>query len=57
MAKVLDFDIVVNEFEFHSCYYIYFGTNTLGKRKNPIITPFAKIVSLLNFNKDIFGNK
>ena len=30
VAYVLDCDIVVSKFEQQSCYYIHFGTNTLG---------------------------
>ena len=31
MVKVLDYGIVVNEFELQSCYYVNFRTNILGK--------------------------
>ena len=36
VANVLDFDIVVNEFELQSRYYVHFRTNTLGKDINPL---------------------
>ena len=36
MAKVLDSDILVSEFEFQSCYYDHFQTNTLEKDMNPL---------------------
>ena len=31
VANVLDFNIVVNEFEIHSHYYVHFWTNILRK--------------------------
>ena len=31
MAKVLDYDLEVSEFELQSRYYVDFRTNTLGK--------------------------
>ena len=34
VAKVLFCYIIVNEFEFQSCYYIHFRTNTIGKGIN-----------------------
>ena len=34
MAKVQDCDIIVNEFELQSRYYIHFRTNTLVKSMN-----------------------
>ena len=37
MANVLDCDIVVNEFELKSGYYVPFQTNTLGKGMNSLI--------------------
>ena len=37
VAKVLDCDIVVSEFELVSHYYINFQTNTHGKGMNPLI--------------------
>ena len=37
MVKVIDFEIVVNEFELQSHYYVHFWTNTLGKGMNPLI--------------------
>ena len=39
MAKVLDYGIIVSEFELQSCDYIHFRTNTLGKGMNPLIFP------------------
>ena len=38
VVNVCDHDIVVSEFEFQSCYYIHFRTNTLGKGMD-ILTP------------------
>ena len=37
MANVLDYDIIVNELELQSHYYIHFPTNTLGKGMNSFI--------------------
>ena len=50
MAKVLDCDLGVSEFEFQSRYYVQFWTNTLGKCMKPLILPvMGWIVSLLSF--------
>ena len=38
VANLQDCDIVVNEFELQSRYYVHFRTNTLGKGMNPLIT-------------------
>ena len=57
-ACLLNYDIVVSEFELHSHDYIHFRTNTLGKdMMNPLIPPPAIgwIVSLLFFYKGSFG--
>ena len=35
VAKLLNFNIVVNEFELQSFPYVYFQINTLGKDMNP----------------------
>ena len=37
MVKALDCRIVVSEFKFQSCYYVYFRTNTFGKGMNTLI--------------------
>ena len=37
MAKVLDREIVVREFELQSRYHVHFRTNTLEKRYEPLI--------------------
>ena len=34
VANALDWDIVVNEFELQSCYYVSLWTNTVGKGMN-----------------------
>ena len=39
MVKVMDYGIVVSEFELQSRYYIHFWPNTLGKGMNPLILP------------------
>ncbi len=40
MDKVLNWDLEVSEFKLHSCYYVHFQTNTLGKGMNPLILLF-----------------
>ena len=37
LANMLDYDIVVSEFELQSHCYIHFQTNTLGKGMNTLI--------------------
>ena len=39
MVKVMDCGIVVSEFIFHSCYYVHFWVNTLGKGMTPPYPP------------------
>ena len=39
MIKVMHYEIVVNEFELQSRYYVHFQANTLGKSTNPVILP------------------
>ena len=39
MAKVLDCDIVVSDFELQSRYYVHYQTITLGKGMNALISP------------------
>ena len=36
MANVLNRDVVVNEFELPSRYYVHFQTNTLEKKHEPL---------------------
>ena len=36
VANVLDYEIVVGEFELHLRDYVYFQTNTLEKSMNPL---------------------
>ena len=36
MVKAMDWEIVLNEFELQSWYYVHFQTNTLGKGMNPL---------------------
>ena len=31
MVKVIDNEIIINEFELQSCYYVYFRTNNLNE--------------------------
>ena len=40
VAKVLDCDIVVSEFEFRSCYHVQFRTNSLGNYMKTLTTHF-----------------
>ena len=40
VANVLNYDIVVSEFEIHSYFYIHFQTNTFDKGMNLFI-PFT----------------
>ena len=39
MVKVMDFKIVVREFEIQSHYHVHIQTNTPGKGMNPLILP------------------
>ena len=39
VAKVLNGGVVVSEFEPQLLYYVHFWTNTVGKDKNPLISP------------------
>ena len=58
MANVLDFHLVVSEFECQSRYDIHFWTNTLRIGTNPLIlTVMDLILSLLSFYEDDFGIK
>ena len=55
MAKMLDCNLKVSEFELQSRYYIYFWTNNLGKEESWIIlSTVGLIVSLLVFYTDSF---
>ena len=58
VAKVLDCDIVVSEFELQPHYYVHFRTNTLEKGMNLLIlTVMGNIISLLFFYKYGFSIK
>ena len=39
MVKVMDWGIVVSEFEVKSRYYVHFWTNTFGKGMKHLILP------------------
>ena len=53
MAKVLESDIVVSEFELKSRYYFCVWTKIFEKGMNPLIfQAMGKMVPLLSFNKD-----
>ena len=56
MVKLLDSNLEISEFEFESCYYVHFWTNSLGKGIKPLI-PMGGILSLLCFDKDSSGSK
>ena len=55
----MDFGIIVSEFEFWSCYYVHFRTNTLGNDMKSLIHLLAigYIEQQLYFYKDGFGIK
>ena len=39
VTTMMDYDIIVSEFELQSHYYVHFRTNTLGKEMNILIPP------------------
>ena len=45
VAKIMDRDIVVNEFELYSHYYVHFRTKTLGKDTTPFTPPSYRLNS------------
>ena len=52
VANLLNFNIVISEFEFQSYSYVHFGTNTLAKGVNTLILPVMRyIVPLLTSYK------
>ena len=57
VAKVLNSDIVVSEFELSSRYCVHFRINTAlsGKKKKSYPVSIGWIVPLLPFCKDSFG--
>ena len=58
VAKVLDWDIVVCEFELRLRNYVHFWTNTFQKGINSFIHPArGQTVPLLSFSADSFGIK
>ena len=58
VAKVLDCDNVVSEFELQLRYYVHFQIHTLGKYMNPLIlSAMGQIGSLMFFCEDRFGIK
>ena len=58
MANVLIGNIMLNEFEFQSGYYVHIWINTFGKGMNPIILPaISWIAPLQFFYKDGIGIK
>ena len=52
MAKLLDCDIVLSEFDLHSRCYIHFRTNTLGKGMNPLIPTAMEWNSVINVQQE-----
>ena len=57
MPNVLDFEMVVSEFELQLRYNVHFWTNAPEKGMNPLILQQSQIVVLLLFWKDGFGIK
>ena len=58
LADIMDYKILVNEFELQSHYYVHFRTSALGKGINLFIHPsMGQIVLLLSFYKSVFGIK
>ena len=59
MAKVLDYDLEVSEFEHQLRYYFHFRTNTLGESIESSYPRPAMgwILSLLFYYRDGFGIK
>ena len=56
MVKMLDSNIVANEFELLQCYNVHFRTTNLGKDMNsPVPSVICKIVPLQSFFMDGFG--
>ena len=50
VVNVLEYNINAREFEFQSCYYVHFQTNTLGNGMEPLIHPLMGwVVPLLSF--------
>ena len=46
---VVSCGIVVSEFEFLSCFFVHFRTNTLGQGKNLLIPTAMDLIELLFF--------
>ena len=46
MIKMLDFSLEINDFEFKSHYYVYFGTKTFGKVIAPLYLPSYRLNSI-----------
>ena len=58
MVNLLDYDIIVNEFNLQSRYYVKFQSNTPGKCMNPLIPAARSItVPILFFYKGGFHIK
>ena len=58
VVNVLNCNIAVSEFEFQSCYYVHFRTNTLKESYElsyPPLPAMDEIVTQLYFYKDNFG--
>ena len=58
--NVLDYDIMVGEFEPYSCYYVHFWINTLWKDMEflPLsVQGMSYIVAVGSFNKDALSLK
>ena len=58
MVKMVNYGIVVSEYEFQSPYYVNFQTKTLGEKYELSYTfSYGSIVLLLISYKDGFGIK
>ena len=44
MAKVLDYEIVVRNFDFQLRYYVHFRIKSLGKGMKPIISQAMSVI-------------
>ena len=50
MANMLDCNILANEFELQSCFYIHFRANSLGKGMNPLIHHLQLCVKMYDYS-------
>ena len=55
IANMLDYDIVVPEFELQSCYYVHFVAKILGEGMNAYFDSYGLNITNTVFHKDNFG--